>query len=261
MKVARIVGTTALLVTLLAPAASGTHGGIHPTFRTENVYFHCTGDTKIYQVNWIETIGQNHPYTRWDANPPTQSVQEGAGCGGVDWGGTTNELYDVVFQDSFSGNLRDLTIRAHNLLLGNARESDTERIRIWAEVDGVPLFPEGTQPNCCRTVEVTPVTSSSGASELFEFSITNLGYATDIFDEEGELIDVETGGLALEDGDGNEQHLLTIYLGLDGSGFTQDVNEHKVAAWVWDTTEVPSGITFNPPTLAAARVAADLPEF
>jgi hypothetical protein len=33
----------------------------------------------------------------------------------------------------------------------------------------------------------------------------------------------------------------------------------QASGWVWDTTEVPSGITFNPPTLAAAKIAADLP--
>jgi hypothetical protein len=35
----------------------------------------------------------------------------------------------------------------------------------------------------------------------------------------------------------------------------------KLGAWVWDTTEVQSGITFNPPTLAAAKMAADLPDY
>jgi len=30
--------------------------------------------------------------------------------------------------------------------------------------------------------------------------------------------------------------------------------------FVWDTTEVPSGITFNPAGLAAATVKADLPD-
>jgi hypothetical protein len=33
----------------------------------------------------------------------------------------------------------------------------------------------------------------------------------------------------------------------------------RVSTLVWDTTEVPSGITFNPATQAAATVAADLP--
>ena len=56
---------------------------------------------------------------------------------------------------------------------------------------------------------------------------------------EGKLIDIETGGTALG----------------------QTPQGHKAGNWVWDTTEVPSGMTFNPSSLAAARVAADLPDF
>ncbi|HEX9823397.1 MAG TPA: hypothetical protein VGB51_03270 [Actinomycetota bacterium] len=252
----RLLTMLVVLLAALGAPASATHGGIHPTFRSERVYFHCTGATKLYNINyWISESN-----TGWSTTPPAQSVQEGAGCGGLEYGGFTNEAYDVVFEGTFTGNLRDMTIDVHQLLLGNARQATTETLRLNAWIDGVPIFPVGTQPTNGRTVTVAPVRSSSGASERFLFSITNLGFARDIFDADGKLIDVETGGVALEDGDGSAEHTFLLYLGTHGNTTSADLKT-KLGAWVWDTTEVPSGITFNPSTLEPARVAADLPVF
>jgi len=261
MRIARTLIGAVLLSGLVATPASGTHGGIHPTFKPQNVWFHCNGPTKIYQANWAAAIGTAAAHVPWTAMPPAQSVDEGAGCIGFDWGGTTNPLYDVAFQGFFSGNLRDITIRLHQLVFGEARQTETETLRLYAQIDGVPLFPVGAQPNNGRTVTVSPVPGNMGATELFEFSITNIGYAIDVFDAEGKLIDVETGGAALEDGDGTQEHELVFYIGLHGTALGQAPQGHKVGNWVWDTTEVPSGMTFNPSTLAAAKVAADLPDF
>ena len=259
MNARRRLALTAVLLgcAVVAPPVSATHGGIHPTFREERVYFHCTGPTKVYNLNYL-LLGEY--VTGWNANPPTQSVMDGAGCGGVEYGGFTNAFYDMAFEGYFVGNLRDLTIEIHQLLLGNVREEETETLRLNAWIDGEPLFPVGTQSSDGRTVTVTPEPSSSGASERFRFSITNIGYAIDVFDDEGKLIDVETGGAALEDGDGQQWHHLLIYLGVHDEFVSTEV-KNKLGAWVWDTTEVPSGITFNPKTLADARMPADLPNF
>lgn len=256
--------TLALVLGLLAVTvpASAEHGGIHPTFRQEQTYFHCTGSTKVSQVSWLEgTLGGGTGATGWNASPPAQSAQDGAGCGGLDWGGTTNPVYDPSFEGTFTGNVRDVTVRIYDLVLNQTRSNATEALRLNAWIDGVPIFPAGPQPNNGRTVTVTPVERNTGATDYYEFSITNIGYAIDIFDEEGQLVDIETGGAALEDGNGTQEHVFTLYLGLHGTAFGQDANGHKVNAWVWDTTEVPSGITFNPTTLSSAKVAADLPDF
>ena len=250
----------ALILGASSPAGA-THDGIHPTFKTSNAYIHCTGSTKISQATWLEGIlngGTGH--NMWNATPPSQSVTAGAGCGGLDWGGTTNPLYDTGFEGYFTGNLRDVTVRLYSLPI-DPRATGPQQLRLNGWIDGVPIFPPGAQPNNGRVVTVTPVRSSTAASDLWEFSITNLGYAIDIFDEEGNLVDVETGGMALEDADGVTEHNMVLYVGLHGTAFGQDPNGHKVGAWVWDTTEVPSGLVFNPPTLAAAKVAADLPDF
>jgi len=262
VKTPRLIAALAAvaIVGLVATPAPATHGGIHPTFRQESVWFKCPGPTKLHQANWVTVYG-NAPasFAPWAATPPAGSVFDGAGCGALDYGGTTNTFYSAVFRGPVVGNLRDMTVRIHNLLLGNAREGTTETLRLTGDIDGVPIFPPGTTPSAGRTVEVTPVTGNSGATELYEFSITNLGYAVDVFDDEGELIDVETGGAALEDGDGSQAHVLTLYIGLHGPGLGSDPGQ-KVSLLVWDTTEVPSGITFNPSSLADARMAANLPD-
>lgn len=258
LRIRHLTAATSALVLAAVPAFA-SHGGIHPTFRTEAVYFTCPEPTKVYQANWLLALGGESSYPGWTTTPPGRSVQEGAGCGAVDWGGTTNAFYSVVFQGTVTGNLRDLTIRTHQLLTHQGRTSETETLRLYAEIDGVPLFPAGTQPADGRTVEVKPTAVSSGATELYEFSITNLGFARDVLDDDGEVVAVQTGGAVRENGDGTRQRTLKIFLGVHGTALGQSPAGHKAATWAWDTTEVPGGITFNPPTLAPATVAADLP--
>ncbi|HYH27367.1 MAG TPA: hypothetical protein VEA19_01160 [Actinomycetota bacterium] len=252
----RIAGALTLAIALAAPAWA-THGGIHPTFKTETVYFHCSGPTKVQQVNTANDIyGSAAP---WDATPPSQSVVDGAGCGSLEAGGISNEIYDAVFAGTFKGNLRNLTVRIHQFLTNQTRQTASQTLRVYAEVDGMPVFPSGTPEAgyTGRLVTVTPTRVNSGATDLFEFTITNLGYAIDVLDEEGKVVDVQTGGMALEDGDGVEEHSLRLLLG--GEDFMAFSGRPGWDAWVWDTTEVPSGITFNPAQLAPAQVPADLP--
>jgi hypothetical protein len=226
------------------------------------VYFHCNGQTKIYQANWAAAIGAGgSPSVPWSTAPPPGSVTDQNGCGGLDWGGTSNDFYDPVFSGTFNGNLRDMTIRIYNFVANATRSEATDSLRLLAEIDGVPLFPPGAQPNNGRTVTVTPVSGNMGATDFYEFSITNIGFADEVKDASGNVIDVKTGGAALEEGNGEMEHTINLWIGRHGTAFGQDPAGHKAGFWVWDTTEVPSGIVFNPPTLAAATVAADLPTF
>jgi hypothetical protein len=139
-----------------------------------------------------------------------------------------------------------MTVSVHNLVLSRARTTGTFTVRVRLLIDGEELL-----TNAGRNVTVTPVLSSTGASELFEFSITNLGFANEVLDSSGNVVDVKTGGHAKENGDGITER--TVMLVIDSAVAEQ------ASAWVWDTTEVPSGITFNPSTLAAAKIASDLP--
>ncbi|HEV3473901.1 MAG TPA: hypothetical protein VG602_00830 [Actinomycetota bacterium] len=239
----------AAVVAVLAiggPAAA-THGGIHPTFRTERVYFHCVGSTKVQNVNLV-TDG---PAT-WNTTAPTQSVQEGAGCGylepGAARGGNQQTVYDAPFVGKFTGNLRDLTVELHNLALGRVRPPGSLFvIRVRGSIDGTPIFPE----TAGRSVTIAPVVSSTGASEKLLFTIKGIGCAREVLDAEGNVVDVKTAGLATEDGDGAAEHELILTI---DSFYTQ-----QASAWVYDTTEVPAGITFNPPSEEAATVRVENP--
>jgi hypothetical protein len=259
MRATRLVVAIAMIVGLVATPASATHGGPHPAFRTEHAYFHCSEPTKLYQANWLAALAAASSYAHWNTTPPSGSVTEGHGCGGADWGGTTNPAYDPVFTGTFKGNLRDMTVRLHQFVTHGAGSPTPQTLRLYAEIDGKPLFPPGQLPEHGRTVAVTPVLVNSGVTELYEFSITNIGYAREVRDANGNVVDVQRGGAAKEDGTGTMEHELTLYVGLHGTAFAQDPTGHKAAMWVWDTTEVASGITFNPPLLAPAKVAADLP--
>jgi hypothetical protein len=257
--IAVVMGVIALSVASAGPA-SAAYAGIHPTFKQQDVFFHCNGPTKIYNLNWTAAVGDASSYVPWDTTPPTQSVQDGGGCGGWDFGQTTNEVYDNVFAGTFKGNLRDMTVHVHELLVGNARSGSAQPMRVYAEVDGIPVFPQGTTAGSYdgRGFTVTPEAENSGATQLFEFSITNIGFAKEIHDAQGNLTDIQRGGVANEDGDGVEEHTFRIMFGIDT--FIGDDPPTGVDLWCWDTTEVDSGITFNPTSLAAATVKADLPD-
>jgi hypothetical protein len=262
MRPARWLSALILLLILAAPASAG-HGGIHPTFSTRTVYFHCTGDTPIQQVNWLSSNGSSTSYATWDGSPPAGSVTTGEGCGAGDMGGASFEFFDPVFEGMFIGNLRDLTVRLYDFVLNSERDANTPvRLRVYAEVDGIPIFPGGTAEEggyAGRSFTVQPTRENSGLTDRFEFTITNVGFAKEIRDEAGNVVDVQTGGAVKENGAGVMEHTLKLLVGLDGfAGEEPQVSGAEL--FVWDTTEVPSGITFNPPTPAAATVTADLPQ-
>lgn len=240
----KLVAMVAVLA--IGGPAAATHGGVHPTFRTERVYFHCVGPTKVQNANLV-TDG---PAT-WNATAPTQSVQEGAGCGYLDpgaaRGANQQTIYDAPFVGTFTGNLRDLTVELHNLALSRARTGSMFVIRVRGSIDGTPIFPE----TAGQFVNVTPVPSSTGASEKMLFTIKGLGCASEVLDAEGNVVDVKTAGLATEDGDGAAEHELVLTI--------DSYATNQASAWVYDTTEVPAGITFNPPTEEAATVRVDNP--
>jgi hypothetical protein len=251
------------LALIVAAPASATHGGIHPRFKTQQVYFHCTGDTPIYNVNWIQQLTASTAYGRWDTSPPVGSVTDGEGCAAADAGWVTNEVYDPVFEGTFTGNLRDMTVRVHDFVANNDRDAGAPvTLRIYAEIDGISLFPRGITEGGYdgRTFTVTPSRINSGLTDFFEFTVTDIGSATEVKDAAGNVIDVKTKGAALEDGDGTFEHTIKLIVGI-ASFPGEEPQTTGWDVWAWDTTEVPSGITFNPATPAAAKVKADSPDF
>ncbi len=245
-RTALAIATSALAALALAPPVGAAHQGEHPTTRSERMYFHCAGPTKVENVNLVVSGP-----TSWNAEPPTQSLQQGGGCGSVDSGalrgGNPQTLYDAVFRGTFTGNLRDMTLELHNVLIGRVRSGGAFTVRVRMLIDEVPVFPETVG----AAVTVTPERSSNGTSEKLVISIPDLGCTREITDADGNVVEVVKGGLVAEDGDGTTER--TIKLAID-SYFAE-----RAGLWAWDATDVPAGITFNPASLAAAQARPTTP--
>ena len=197
---------TAVLLLALAGPVAATHGGPHPTFRTEQTYFHCVGTTKVQNVSNLEGL-----IPSWNTTPPAGSVQAGHGCGYYDNVlNNSTAPSDAMWEGKFSGNLRSLTVELHRLLPAHGA-TFPNRVRVILDVDGENLLNNDN-------VVITPTASSTGASQSAKITITGLPFA-------------------IEDGDGTQQR--TVRLTIRSFNETQSI-------WVFDTTEVPAGITFNP---------------
>jgi hypothetical protein len=160
----KVLVLSCLVLSLALPA--GAVAEVTPTLRTERVYFHCNGDTKVANVNYADS----DILPGWDTNAPTQSVQDGAGCGWADPSATRssqagNSYHDGAWRGEFVGNP----------------------------------------------------------------ALTDLPFVT-------------------EDGDGSRKHRIVLNVA---------AASEPLMAWVYDTTEVDSGMVFNPPEdeLAEVRVS------
>ncbi len=249
------LGGRALPVSLLVAGmlvggvpAVATHGGIHPTFRSERAYFHCEGDVKVQNATLPAP---------WSTTPPSGPVTAGGGCGSVDPaflqnvpGGPVPPAVDAGFSGTFAGNLKNMTVELWILGHGaNTVQADSLAAEVSLFVDGAELM--------LRARKTVPlVASSSGASRVARFTITDLGCTRDVVDAQGNVIDVKTDGLAKEDGDGSQAHEITLWV---ATGGPVAVVRAEVLAWVWDTTDVPSGITFNDPAPQATTVQPATP--
>lgn len=214
-----------LVASLLAvvPAAA-EHGDVHPTARNERAYFHCAGAVKVQNV----ALAQGTIPT-WSTQAPSQSVQQGAGCGyyenaaGGYLGGSRSTL-DAVWSGTFSGNVDSITVELHTIDVAASRVAGPYLLRANLFVDGVDVLdPDAPQ------IEVTPVPSETRLSERLSFTVTGIGLLT-------------------EDGDGTQERRYELVI--------RSLMEEQ-SAWVWDTTEVPAGVTFNPvgpePVVVPAR--------
>ena len=236
------LSAVAIAVVLFSTLPAGAEE-IAPEAVPLETFFHCTGDSKVLNALTV----QDPP--SWNETAPTASVTEGAGCGFADPGsrtGTNQEnVYDAVFKGYHTGNLDSMTVRLHDIGVGPARTGAEQTLGVRVSVDGVSMFDTHTPAESptdlvfgppvpvpsTAEVKVTPVASETGASNLVEFTITGLGF-------------LQQPGAGTFD----REILVTV----------NSLSEHG-SAWVMDTTEVPSGITFNPEIPATAAVAATTP--
>lgn len=167
------------------------------------------------------TVNEHATYS-WNTTAPTTSFTAGGGCGTLD-----SNLLDgdgVTFTGKHTGNLDRLTVRAWviDCCLTHAGVFAEIYANVSVSIDGNDVV--GTQE-----AQIVPIPSETNVSRLLEFSVTGINLKSEADYKEHEVVvNLETSSIA--DGD-------------------------KVA-WVLDASEVKSGVTFSPTTLAAHRIAA-----
>lgn len=211
-----------LMLLAVAMPASADHIGIHPTVRNERVFFHCADAVKLQNAAFAQG---NVP--GWNRTAPTQSVQAGAGCGyyenaGGAYLGPNRTTLDSEWEGTFTGNVDSITVELHNIHVSAARAGGPFLARVTLLIDGKEVF-NGPETGDLR---ITPVPSATRLSEKMTFTLTKIGLLT-------------------EDGDGEQVRRFRLVM--------RSLSEEQ-SAWVWDTTEVPAGLTFNPAAPEALAV-------
>ena len=235
----RLAVTAGIVLAALTPlAASGAAAGpLDPQFKNERAYFHCSGPTKLGNANLVA----DEAIPGWNTTPPAGSVSGGNGCGTADANAVLFVINpqenptDGVWRGTFTGNLDDLTVHAHCICAGLARVDDAATLGVRLSIDGEAITGTGEDSH-----DVTVVPANSGVTQLYEFSVTDIGMVEPNLDTDGDGVGDNPFGSA--------QHEVTLTL--DG----YDAVTNTLGMWVYDTTEVPSGITFTPSTLAATKI-------
>lgn len=225
----KLTAAALALAGLAAPALAVDP--IVPTFAAQKTFFHCAGTTKVSNVGLVEGA-----LPSWNTTAPAASVQSGAGCGYAATGplsGTSQKtIYDATFEGTFTGNLDAMTVRLHDINVGPSRSTKTATVTARLTIDGHSLYGmNGANSKAVTLTNVPLVASSTGATSEIVFSLSKLGFK-------------------FEDGNGTEQHTVLL---------TVDVSSDVVSGIVMDTTEVPSGIDFNPATLSGSVAPATDP--
>lgn len=149
--------------------------------------------------------------------------------------------YESVFCGTFTGDIRDLTVTLHDLMAGQARpeEVDSVPLIVGLTLDGKSVLPAASPEK--PSLWVTSVSDGSDLVETLEFSIAGLGSMTDSMTEPH-----------ARGGAGRRTLRLTVSVPIvDPSWFPS-------AMFAWNAVEAPSGVLFNPDSLAGDRVQAIL---
>ena len=233
-----VVSATALAALMVLAAQPASAGPLDPQFKTQRVYFHCAGTTPVGNVS----LAVESTIPSWNTTAPAGSVTDGEGCTTADVNGIAvvvepqENPTDGVWRGTFTGNLNTLTVHAHCMFcVGTSRADGAGTLGVRLNIDGEPITGDGTQSHDVQAVE-----DNSGVTQLYEFSVTDINFVEP---------NIDTNGDGIGDNPfGTQQH--TITLTLDG----YDAGANTFGQWVYDTSEVDSGITFNPTALAATRI-------
>lgn len=193
-------------------------------------FFHQAGDSKLGNLGQVnDTVPHGAPF--FDENAPTASVDEGAGGGSVSNSAVTQtaggDQLGAVFEGTFSGYIDAVDVDLHIITpRPNPAAANLWDVELW--IDGVAALD-------LRNVTIVPV-PQEGADYEGQQIAYRLDFAvTGIHDALSTLAD--PGG----------EHLVRLHVEPTYVG-------NEIVAAVYDTTEVPGGINFNPVTIPAGTV-------
>jgi hypothetical protein len=160
----------------------------------------------------------NGEFPSWDTTAPG-SAATGNGCGMYE--NNLNQAgLNLEFKGTFTGNLDNLTVELHNMGVSNDPTDNKIRLIVQLVVDDEPLAETSA-------ADFPTVRSSTGLSEKATYTFTELNYDDEL-------------------GDGTQVHQIHVVARSSGT--------ETQSAWVWDASEVPAGLTFNPTTLEQTQI-------
>lgn len=200
---------TTILAAILALGAIAAHDGgeYEPVLNNERVYVHC-GDT-----NKVSNIEGGAPFG-WDTQAPTGSVQDGEGCGTADLVMTDAEKGTVVYEGTHSGNLDELTLELYMIDVGYVRLGEFDEV--YADM---AILIDGFEAGWTGEARLPVERTNSDVTARMRMTLSGIG-----------LVHADEAG----------EHTIRVEL------TTADYRNGDSGAWVWDSTEVPAGIVFNP---------------
>lgn len=223
-KLSRFATILCAVLLVAGPASAGIDpvtGEWIPEYVETPTYMHCNGDTKVGNFHALA----DSSVVTFDENAPTTSYTAGGGCGSADTQleGTAdhNPVYDFTTSGYYTGNIDSLTIRLW-AIEGSGRRSPEFAVNLHLKIDGEDVLRRNTPATAVA------VASSTGITRLYEVTVTDIDLST------------------LADHGYEHDVTLTVY--------PQGATTGSGVAWVYDATEIDSGLIFNDTTPAAKKL-------
>lgn len=161
MNFKRTLGTAVLIAGVVASLAAPASAQLPlpPTLRTEKVYFHCAGATKLQNISLVQSQKPS-----WNTTAPTQSLQQGAGCLYYDniLSGGINGNADAIWAGTFTGNLDHFNAELHRVGDG---VTIPDTVVVTLTIDGVVRYDGDV---------AAARTTGSGNSHVLSFGFKNI---------------------------------------------------------------------------------------
>ena len=209
-----------LLAAFVVPSPATAEDPFFPHLFNTPTFLVCEGTTQLAQAN--VAIDGTEAIT-WDESAPTRSVLQPAGCASAEPGATGDRapepLVDLPMAGTFTGNLDAMTVSLYSADT-TPRIGPSQQLLVDVVIDGVTRVTD-------EPVLVSRVGTATTMGH-YEFSIRGVGLLSEL--------------------DSTTSHTVEVVVS------TRYIDTGTLNGWVWDTTEFPTGITFNPFRLAPASI-------